>query len=453
MTVRKTEIDEKNLATVEFSFTPEEVEKEKSAAFRKQSGKFRIPGFRPGKAPRTIIEKMYGPDVFLDDAVNALINANYTEITSAPGKEIVSRPSFDLVSEESELVIKAEMYVKPEIKLGDYKGIPVSAYKAPVTDEEITSEIDAARKRNAREIDVEDRAAQSGDTAVIDYEGSVDGVPFEGGKDTGYHLKLGSGSFIPGFEDQVIGHSAGDDFDVNVTFPEDYHAKELAGKAAVFKVKLHKITYEELPEADDDFAVDVSEFNTFAEYRDDVAKKIADRHAATADREVRDKLDTALAGLVKAEIPAPMIDSEVEAMIRDAESRISMNGIDFKTYLGYFGMTLDQYKENSRPEAEKAVKVRLALEKIAADTGIEITDEEIDKEYQSIATGYSVEVDYAKEQLPKEEIVSNLKLRRAAEAVKEAAVIEFTDKLPEPAKEEEPAGEDKKEEETAEENK
>ena len=440
MTIRKSEINEKNLATVEFSFEADEIEAEKLKAYRKNCSKFRIPGFRPGKAPRSIIEKMYGHDVFLEDAVNSLINANYEEIIKAPGRDAVSRADFDMSSYDNELVMKAEFYVKPEIESIEYKGIEITALKRPVSDEEIDSEIESVRKRNAREIEITDRPAAMGDTALIDYEGYADGEKFEGGTDTNYKLKLGSGSFIPGFEEQVAGHSVGDEFDVNVTFPEEYHAKELAGKPAVFKVKLHGITFEELPECDDNFALDVSEFNTFAEYREDVSKKIGERHDKDTDREVTDKIDTALAERVTAEIPASMIDSEVEGLVRDAESRIRMNGIDFKTYLSYFGMDLDKYKENVRPDAEKAVKVRLALEKIASIENIEITDEQIEDEYSKIAAQYSVEVDFAKGQLPKEEVISNLKLRAAADAVKAAAVITYTDKEPEPASE--PASEE-----------
>ena len=433
MTVRKCEINEKNLATVEFSFDAESVEAEKAKAFKKNASKFRIPGFRPGKAPRSIIEKMYGKGVFLEDAINALINQSYDAIIAAPGKEAVSAPSFDMVSEEEgELILKAEFYVKPEVKVGEYKEIKVEVVKAPVSDEEINAEIDSVRRRNARELDVEDRPAAKDDTVIIDYEGFCDGVAFEGGKGEDHHLKLGSGQFIPGFEDQIVGKNTGDEFDVNVTFPEEYHAKELAGKPAVFKVKLKKITFEELPALDDDFAVEVSEFNTFAEYREDVAKKIQKRHEDSADLELSEKLDKALSGLLEGEIPECMIDNEVEAMVRDSESRISMNGIDFKTYLSYFGMTLDQYKQNSRPAATDRVRSRLALEKIAELESVEITDEQIEDEYKAVAERYNVELDYAKENLPKEEIVETLKLRAAMDIVKAAADVTYLDKAPEP---------------------
>lgn len=436
MKITKTEINEKNLATVEFSFEAADVEAEKAKAFKKNSGKFNIPGFRRGKAPRSIIEKMYGTGVFLEDAINELINANYEEIVNAAGKTAVSRPDFDVVSFEDELVMKAEMYVKPEVTVENYKGLELSVVKAPVSDEEINSEIEAVRHRQAREIEITDRAAQEGDTANIDYEGFVDGVAFEGGKDEGHNLKLGSGSFIPGFEDQIVGHNTGDELDVNVTFPEDYHAEDLKGKAAVFKVKINKLTYEELPELNDDFAVEVSEFNTIEEYRNDVKAKIEKRHADNADRDIAAKIDEKLAGMLVAEVPAAMIDNEVEGMVRDAESRISMNGLDFKTYLNYFGMTLDQYKENSRPAAETRVKSSLALEKIAALENIEVSAEDIESEYASIASQYNVELDYAKKALPEEEVKNTITLRKAAEFVKAEAKITYLDKEPETATEE-----------------
>lgn len=441
MIIRKSEIDEKNQATVEFSFDAAAVEAEKSKVFHKKAGSFNIPGFRRGKAPRAIIEKMYGSGVFLEDAISELINTNYDEIVAAAGKTIVSRPDFDIVSFDDELVMNAKMFVKPEITVEEYKGIEITAVLAPVTDEEVDGEIKTVRERNAREIEITDRPAAMGDTAVIDYEGFVDGVAFEGGKDSGHHLKLGSGSFIPGFEEGVVGKNVGDEFDVNVTFPEEYHAKELAGKPAVFKVKLNAITFDELPELDDEFAKDVSEFDTFAEYRADVKAKIEERHTKNADRQVSDKIEEALSGKVIGDIPECMTDNEVENMVREGSSRMQMQGIDFNTYLQYFGMTLDQYKEQVRPSAAARVKTELALEKIAALEGIEATDEEIDAEYASIAAAYSVELDYAKENLPKEEVAHTIVIRRTLDFVKAAAKITYVDKEPEETSEDAPKAE------------
>ncbi|MBR4034976.1 MAG: trigger factor [Clostridia bacterium] len=431
MTIRKTEINEKSQAVVEFSFDAAAIEAEKVKVFRKKANSFNVPGFRRGKAPRSVIEKMYGTGIFLEDAINELINASWEEIIAAPGKEIVSSPEFDIVSIEDEVVMTAVMAVKPEIELADHNGIEVEAVLAPVTEEEIDREIDTVRRRNARETEVTDRAAAMGDIAVIDYEGFVDGVAFDGGKDEGHRLTLGSGQFIPGFEEGVVGHNAGEEFDVNVTFPTEYHAAELAGKVAVFKVKLNSIVFEELPELDDDFAVEVSSFDTFAEYRSDVAAKIEKRHQTNADREVEEKVQNALAEKVTAVIPDAMVDREVEAMVRDGESRMQMQGMDFKTYLQYFGMDLDGYKEQVRPAALTRVKTELALEKVAELEKIEISEEDIENEYKQISTDYNVEIDYAKSALPSEEIVRSLTLRRAVEAVKATAKVTYLDKAPE----------------------
>ena len=436
MTIRKTEINEKSQAVVEFSFDAAAIEAEKAKVFRKKANSFNVPGFRRGKAPRSVIEKMYGTGIFLEDAINELINANWEEIINAPGKTIVSSPEFDIVSIEDEVVMTAVMSVKPEIELADYAGIEVEAVLAPVTDEEVDGEIETVRRRNARETEVTDRAAAMGDIAVIDYEGFVDGVAFDGGKDSGHKLTLGSGQFIPGFEEGVVGHNAGEEFDVNVTFPTEYHAAELAGKEAVFKVKLNSIIFEELPELDDDFAVEVSSFDTFAEYRADVAAKIEKRHQTNADREVEEKLQNALAEKVTAVIPDAMIDREVEAMVRDGESRMQMQGLDFKTYLQYFGMDLDGYKAQVRPAAETRVKTELALEKIAELEKIEISEEDIEAEYKQISADYSVELDYAKSALPAEEIVHTLTMRRAIDAVKDTAKVTYLDKAPEEPAEE-----------------
>ena len=436
MTIRKTEINEKSQAVVEFSFDAAAIEAEKAKVFRKKANSFNVPGFRRGKAPRSVIEKMYGTGIFLEDAINELINANWEEIINAPGKTIVSSPEFDIVSIEDEVVMTAVMSVKPEIELADYAGIEVEAVLAPVTDEEVDGEIETVRRRNARETEVTDRAAAMGDIAVIDYEGFVDGVAFDGGKDSGHKLTLGSGQFIPGFEEGVVGHNAGEEFDVNVTFPTEYHAAELAGKEAVFKVKLNSIIFEELPELDDDFAVEVSSFDTFAEYRADVAAKIEKRHQTNADREVEEKLQNALAEKVTAVIPDAMIDREVEAMVRDGESRMQMQGLDFKTYLQYFGMDLDGYKAQVRPAAETRVKTELALEKIAELEKIEISEEDIEAEYKQISTDYNVELDYAKSALPAEEIVHTLTMRRAIDAVKDTAKVTYLDKASEEPAEE-----------------
>lgn len=436
MTIRKTEINEKSQAVVEFSFDAEAIEAEKAKVFRKKANSFNVPGFRRGKAPRSVIEKMYGTGIFLEDAINELINASWDEIINAAGKTVVSSPEFDIVSIDGDVVMTAVMGVKPEIELADYNGIEVEAVLAPVTDDEVNGEIETVRRRNARELEVTDRPAAMGDIANIDYEGFVDGVAFDGGKDSGHKLTLGSGQFIPGFEEGVVGHNAGEEFDVNVTFPTEYHAAELAGKEAVFMVKLNSIIFEELPELDDDFAVEVSEFNTFDEYRADVAAKIEKRHQNNADREVEEKVQAALADKVSATIPDAMVDREVEAMVRDGESRMQMQGLDFKTYLNYFGMDLDGYKVQVRPAALNRVKTELALEKIAELEKIEVSDEDVEAEYNQIASDYNVELDYAKSALPSEEIVRTITMRRAIALVKDAAKVTYLDKAPEAPAEE-----------------
>ncbi len=431
MTIKSTVINEHSQAVVEFSFDAATVEAEKSKVFHKKASTFNIPGFRRGKAPRAVIEKMYGSGIFLEDAINQLIDQAWDEIIAAAGKKVVSRPEFDIVSYDEELVMSATMYVKPEVELDDYHGIEIEAVLLPTTDEEVDREIETVRTRNAREIEITDRAAEMGDIAVIDYEGFVDGVAFDGGKDEGHKLKLGSGQFIPGFEEGVVGKNVGETFDVPVTFPEEYHADELAGKEAVFKVTLHSIIFEELPELDDDFAIEVSSFDTFAEYRADVQAKIESRHKSAAERDVDEKIQTALADRLSAIIPDCMVDAEVEAIVRDGESRMQMQGMDFKIYLQYFGMTLDNYKEQVRPSAISRVKTELALEKVAELESIVISAEDIEEEYKTICETYGVEMDYAKSALPEEEIVHSLTMRRAVEAVKASAVITYVDHEPE----------------------
>ncbi len=433
MTIKKSEIKENNQALVEFSFDAATVEAEKAKIFKKKSNSFNVPGFRRGKAPRNVIEKMYGKEIFLEDAINELISSSYAEVMGAVEKTVVSRPEFDVVSyDENELVLSATMFVKPDVAIEGYEGLEISVVRPPVTDEEIDREIQTVRERNAREIEITDRAAAMGDTAVIDYEGFVGDVAFEGGKADGHHLKLGSGQFIPGFEEGIVGKNVGESFDVNVTFPTEYHSADLAGKEAVFKVKLNALTYDELPELDDDFALDVSEFNTFAEYRADVAAKIEKRHETAADRELGEKIEAAICEKLVGDIPECMIDNEVEGMVRDSESRMQMQGMDFNVYLKYFDMTLDAYKAQIRPAAINRVKAELALEKIAELEKVEITDEAIDAEYNTIASAYNVDVDYAKANLPAEEIRHSLTIRAALDAVKATAKVTYLESAPAP---------------------
>ncbi|MCQ2425748.1 MAG: trigger factor [Lachnospiraceae bacterium] len=421
---------EKNLVEIGFTIDKETFEKAVNAAYKKNIGKMSIPGFRKGKAPRAMVEKLYGKGVFYDDALNAVVPAAYDEAVTASGADVVSQPQFDVVSiDENGVEMKAKVYTKPVVEIADYKGLAIDRVIAPVTDEEIDREIEAARKKNAREIEVTDRAAAKDDTAVIDFEGFCDGVAFDGGKGTDYSLKLGSGSFIPGFEDQVIGHNAGESFDVNVTFPEDYGEASLAGKPAVFKVTVKSIKFEELPALDDEFAKDVSEFDTLDEYKASVKANIEKRHNDAADADVENKVIEAVIEKLNAEIPECMFENEVDQGMQDYAQRLSMQGIDFDTYLKYTGMKADDLRLQLRPRAEKQVKSRLALEKIAELEKIEISEDEINAEIDEIAKNYGMTADDVKARVDSSLISADLKLRNAVKLVREAAVI--TDKAPE----------------------
>ena len=424
MSLTKSEVIEKNRYELQFSVDKATFDAAVSAVYRKQVKNITVPGFRKGKAPRSVIEKMYGTGVFYEDAINDLIPAAYTAAAAESALEIVGQPEFDVVSiDENGLLLSAKVYVKPDVEIKDYCGIEVEKEVAEVTDEDVNREIEMVRERNSRELDVTDRAAEMGDTTVIDFEGFCDGVAFEGGKGTDYALKLGSGSFIPGFEEQIVGKSIDEEFDVNVTFPEEYHAAELAGKPAVFKVKIHAITRVELPALDDDFAKDVSEFDTLDEYKADIKAKIEKRHETTAENAVEDKLVEALIEKLEAEIPEVMYDVETENFVRDYDTRLRSQGLDLKTYFKYTGMNLDSLREQMRPQAERQEKARLALEKIAALENIEATEEDINGEYEKIALAYGIEVQQVKDSIDASAIAEDMKVRKALDLVKEKAVI------------------------------
>ena len=424
MSLTKSELIEKNRYELQFSVDKATFDAAVNAVYRKQVKSITVPGFRKGKAPRSIIEKMYGTGVFYEDAINDLIPGAYTAAATESGLEIVGQPEFDVVSiDDNGLVLSAKVYVKPDVEIKDYFGIEVEKDVTPVTDEEVDKEIETVRERNSREIDVTDRAAEMGDTTVIDFEGFCDGVAFEGGKGTDYALKLGSGSFIPGFEEQIVGKSIDEEFDVNVTFPEEYHAADLAGKPAVFKVKIHAITHVELPELDDDFAKDVSEFDTFDEYKADLRAKIEKRHETAAENAVEDKLVEALIEKLEADIPEAMYVAETENYVRDYDTRLRSQGLDLNTYFKYTGMTLDSLREQMRPQAERQVKARLALEKIAALENVEATEEDINGEYEKISSAYGVELDQVKASIDAAAIAEDMKVKKALDLVKEKAVL------------------------------
>ena len=423
MSLIKKELTEKSGFVLEFSVSKEVYDRAEMDAYRKNVKKMNVPGFRKGKAPKSIIEKYYGKGVFFEDAINACIPDAFDEAVKEAGLEVVGMPKFDLVSADGDIVLKAEGFVKPTVTVEGYKGIKVKRAVKPVTDEEIDAELNRARERNARTTEITDRAAMLGDTANIDYEGTVDGVAFDGGAAKAYDLKLGSGSFIPGFEEQIVGKSIGEEFDVNVTFPADYHAAELAGKAAVFATKLNAIKCEELPELDDEFAQDISEFDTLAEYKKDLMAKMVKRNEEEADREVDNALAEALMELLVAEIPEPMYEAETENYVRDYDSRLRQSGLDLSTYFKYTGLTLDDLRQQMRPQAERQVKVRLALEKIAELEAVAVTDEEIDAEYTRIAEAYNVPLDQVKAMIAKEDIEADLRVGGAMKIVKENAKI------------------------------
>ena len=421
MSLIKKELTEKSGFVMEFSVSKEAFAKAENEAYKKQVKSINVPGFRKGKAPKAIIEKMYGKGVFYEDAINDLIPENYTAAVKEAGIEPVGQPEIDIVSiDENGLVLSAIVPVKPECKIEGYKGLEIAKNVEKVTDEEIENEIKTVRERNSREIEVEDdTAAEMGDVAKIDFEGFIDGVAFEGGKGENYSLKLGSGSFIPGFEEQVAGHKIGDEFDVNVPFPADYHAEELAGKEACFKCRVNAITKVELPALDDDFAKDVSEFDTLDEYKADLKAKIEKRHETKADAEFEEKIIDALIEKLEAEIPEAMFEAETENFVRDYDNRLRQSGLDLKTYLQYTGLTLETLREQMRPQAEKQVKARLALEAVAAAEAIEVTEEELAAEYDLIANTYKLEADKVKDLVDEAMVKADVTVRKAMNVVKE----------------------------------
>lgn len=435
MKLIKAEKIEKSKTELQFSVDKATFDEAVNKAYLKDGKKMSIPGFRKGKAPRAVIEKMYGKGVFYETAINDILPSAYSAAVEESGISPVASPEFDIVSlDDNGLVLSAKVYVKPEVTLKEYKGLTATRTVAPVEDAEVEQEINTVRDRNSREIEVMGRPAEKGDTAVIDYEGFCEDKAFEGGKGENYALKLGSNTFIPGFEDQIVGKNIGDEFDVNVTFPTEYHAADLAGKPAVFKCKLHALTKVELPELDDDFAKDVSEFDTFDAYKADLKAKIQKRHEDSANAAADEQLVDALIGNMEAEIPAPMYDAEAENFLRDYDNRLRMSGLDLNTYLKYTGMTLDKMREQFRPQAERQVKARLALEKIVELEGIEATEEDINVEIERIAAAYNMPVDKVKESVPTDAIADDMKVKKAMDLVKANAVV--TDAAPEAKAEE-----------------
>ena len=396
-----------------------------NAAYKKEGKKMQIPGFRKGKAPRAFIEKYYGEGVFYDAAIDALYRPTVVEAIEASKLEVVSVGQMNIteVSKAQGLTFKLEVIVKPECKIEGYKGIEVTKKVTEVTEEDINAEIKRVQERNSRVEVVSDRAAQNGDIAVIDYEGFCDGVAFDGGKAENHELALGSGQFIPGFEDQVIGHNAGEEFDINVKFPEEYHSEDLKGKDATFKIKLHEIKAKELPELDDDFVKDISEFDTVEEYKADIKAKLTETREKNADIDIDNQLIDALAEKLEAEIPAEMNENEVNESINNFAYRLQSQGLNLETYLKYTGLTPDTLKDQFKDQAEKNVKVRLALETIVKLEGIEASDEELDAEIEKLAKAYEMPVENVKNIVAPEQLRLDITNEKAIKLVKENAVI------------------------------
>ncbi len=414
-----------NTVEAEFKSSAEEFEQAVQAAFLKQRKNITVPGFRKGKATRKMIETQYGEGVFYQEAVNSMYQKIVSDVIDELKLEVVDMPKVEVqeVSKENGVTFKAEFTVKPEVEISDYKGLKVTKTVKTVKDEDVDKEIDKLRERDARIIDVTDRPLEKGDTAIFDFEGFVDGEPFEGGKAEKFSLEIGSGRFIPGFEDGMIGKSIGEDFDVNVTFPEDYNADNLKGKPAVFKCKIHEIKAKEYSEVDDEFAKDVSEFDTLDELKADLRKKLEENAENEAKGNLDNELTEKVIELLKAEIPDAMINNRVDDLVRDWEYRNRYQGITVKDYLKYTGTTLEQFKENFKEPAEKQVKLRLALEKIAELENITVSDEDIENEYKEMAENYKMELDKVKSVIAKENLEKDLAVEKAFDLVRDSADV------------------------------
>lgn len=415
---------EKNMAKLTVEVPAEEVEKALQAAYMKEKNKISIPGFRKGKVPRAMIEKMYGAAVFYEEAANILIQDNYAAAMEESKEDIVSRPTIDVVQIEAgkPFIFTAEVAVRPEVTLGKYKGVQVTKIDTTVTDEEVEAALEKEQQKNSRTVTVTDRPAANGDTAVIDFEGFVDGVAFEGGKGENHPLEIGSHSFIDTFEDQLVGHNIGDEVEVNVTFPEKYQAADLAGKPAVFKVKINEIKTKELPELNDEFASEVSEFDTLAEYKEDLRKHLEVEKENEAKRTKEDEALKKIIDKSTMELPEAMIETQCENMINEFAQRIAQSGLSMEQYMQFSGMTIDGLKEQVRPEAETRIKSSLVLEQIAKDENIEVSEDEINAEIEKMAAQYGMEADKLKEYLgdaEKESIKRDLAVTKAVDLIME----------------------------------
>lgn len=413
---------EHNMAKLTIEVSADELEKAIEAAYKKEKNKISVPGFRKGKVPRAMIEKMYGAEIFYEDAANTVMQKTYPSAVDESGVDIVSRPTVDIVQIEKgkPFIYTAEVAVKPEVTLGKYMGVTVTKVDTSVSEEEIAAELEKERNKNSRTVTVTDRPVQEGDTAVIDFEGFVDGVPFEGGKAENHSLEIGSHTFIDTFEDQLIGKNAGDEVEVNVTFPDQYQAPELAGKPALFKVKIHEIKAKELPELDDEFASEVSEKETLAEFKEEIKERLAQAKEADAKAQKEEEAIQKIIEKSEMDIPEAMIETQCETMLDEFAQRITQSGLSFEQYLQFSGTDVNGLKEQVRPEAVKRIQSSLVLEQIAKEENIEVSDADIDAEIEKMAAAYGMEVDKLKEYMgeaEKNSMKSDLAITKAVELI------------------------------------
>ena len=438
MSAKIENLEQKNMVKLTIEREAKELEEAINKVYHKQKNRIAVPGFRKGKAPLAMIEKMYGAEVFIEDAANEIIGAAYEEAVKESDLEIVSQPEIEVTQIEKgkPFIFTATVAVKPEVELGEYKGVSVPKADTSVSEEELNNEIDQDRNKNARTIKVEDGAAENGDETVIDFDGYVDGKQFDGGKSENYPLTLGSHAFIEGFEDQIVGHKAGDEFDVNVTFPEEYHAKALAGKPATFKVVLKEIKRKELPELDDEFVQDISEYDTVDQYKEALKKRIAERKENTAKSAKEEAVIDKVIEAAKMDIPEAMIESQTRQMAQDFANRIRQQGLSPEQYFQFTGMTPDAFMENLRPQALKRIQSRLVLEAIVKAEKIEASEEDFNKELEEMSKSYNMEIEKLREAIGEEEkksMMADLAVSKAVDFIRDAALEADAEEAPKKA--------------------
>ena len=425
MEIIRNEVVAENTVELEFKVSAEEFEQAISKVFRKANKELTVPGFRKGKAPRNIVEKMYGQEIFFNDAIDEILPQAYEDAVKEAGLVVVAKPELDIpvCSKEEGFIVKAVLTTYPEVKLGQYKGLKVEKTVIPVSDEVVLGELVNLQERNARLVSVSDRAAQLEDTANIDFEGFADGVAFEGGKGEGFDLVLGSGQFIPGFEEQIVGHNIGDEFDVEVTFPEVYHSEELAGKPAVFKTKLNALSTKEFPELDDEFAKDVSEFDTLEELKANIREVKGEEADKAAELDLENKLVQQVVENMEANIPEGMYEARIDDMVNDFGNRLSQQGLSLDMYLQYTQMDMESMRKSFREQAEEQVKIRLALEAVVKAEDITVSDEEYEEELMKAATTYNFPITELRKMIPVEEVKHDLSVQKAIDFIKANAEI------------------------------